>query len=58
MAGEKTSGHFDAGEQRGVILLSKEEIGKLFGDVVDGLAFLVSGCRTSVDISTQMQFCI
>jgi hypothetical protein len=29
-------------ETRGVLLLGVEEIGKLFGDVVEGLAFLVS----------------
>jgi len=28
-------------ETRGVLLLGVEEIGKLFGDVVEGLAFLV-----------------
>jgi hypothetical protein len=31
-------------ETRGVLLLGVEEIGKLFGDVVEGLAFLVSDC--------------
>lgn len=29
-------------ENRGVMMLGLEEIGKLFGDVVEGLAFLVS----------------
>lgn len=42
LASDGGSAHAAAGEQRGVILLSKEEIGKLFGDVVDGLAYLVS----------------
>lgn len=30
-------------ENRAVLMLGLEEIGKLFGDVVEGLAFLVSG---------------
>lgn len=51
MAGDRSSVHVDAGEQRGVILLSKEEIGKLFGDVVDGLAFLVGSSRNGTDFS-------
>jgi hypothetical protein len=29
-------------ENRGVLMLGVEEIGKLFGDVVEGLAFLVN----------------
>jgi len=45
MAGDKASPPVEASEHRGVLLLGKEEIGKLFGDVVDGLAFLVSQAR-------------
>jgi hypothetical protein len=35
-------------ETRGVLLLGVEEIGKLFGDVVEGLAFLVSPLESSL----------
>jgi hypothetical protein len=35
-------------ETRAVLLLGLEEVGKLFGDVVEGLAFLVSCLYTSI----------
>lgn len=47
----------DEGEKRAVMLLSREEVGGLFGDVVAGLAFLVrisrfgsSSLRRNVDV--------
>lgn len=46
-AGQGPGGRGQAGrrkreENRGVLMLGLEEIGKLFGDVVEGLAFLAS----------------
>lgn len=37
-------------ENRGVLMLGLEEIGKLFGDVVEGLAFLVSDGPWNQDV--------
>lgn len=38
-------------ENRGVLMLGLEEIGKLFGDVVEGLAFLVCGRTLKRELS-------
>lgn len=39
--GQGQGGRRKREENRGVLMLGLEEIGKLFGDVVEGLAFLV-----------------
>jgi hypothetical protein len=38
----RSEGVGEKGEMRGVMMLGLEEVVKLFGDVVEGLAFLVS----------------
>jgi hypothetical protein len=45
------------GETRGVLLLGLEEILKLFGDIIEGLAFLVSEIR-SVFLDHQPDGCL
>jgi len=43
----QSGGNMKREENRGVLLLGLEELVKLFGDVVEGLAFLVSYCDSS-----------
>lgn len=61
--GQGQGGRRKREENRGVLMLGLEEIGKLFGDVVEGLAFLVCPLITNVrfwadsDCSTRAPFC-